>query len=353
MVSSMNTTEGEQHYTDIGALVSKYRSQLMGFSALWIWIFHVWMKIFKASPVLFLQATENFIVETGFCGVDIFFFLSGMGLIYAIEKKNYFYRRFIRILPAHLIMAIFFKFVYQLGIKELLLRVIGYRFLFESVGVYLWFNFAIAIFYLLFPLYYRFFIKAEDKVTFTAASLVIWLFCSIVLRDIMREDLFGVTNRIPVFLLGVLFGYVRKNKQVLFYKSHWILCGLCLVCGVYLSYLTNFEDFYLVVELSNCCIPNLFMGISLLFLIPKALDMLNIKLLKSALGFLGNISLELYCVYKPVETVIKGFLKPLMPRIVCNIVVLITGVLLAYILRCIGKWIAQLLEKNIKGINNG
>ena len=67
-------------------ILSKWRGVLMGFSALWILFYHEYIPL-VTTPV-FLYKIEKFVKRIGFCGVDIFFLLSGMGLTYAIQKTN-------------------------------------------------------------------------------------------------------------------------------------------------------------------------------------------------------------------------------------------------------------------------
>ena len=335
---------------DIFVLISRYRSQLMGFAALWIWIFHVWMRIFKEPVIPYVTAIEEFFVKTGFCGVDIFFFLSGAGLVHAIKRPDFYRRRFSRLLPPHFIMAIVFFFSYGWSVGQLVKNLTGFNFLFHDVNDFLWFNFAIAIFYLLFPLYDKLMGRGEGslerKLYITGILLVLWLFLSIFLRDILREDLYGFTNRIPVFLLGGLFGYGGLVKKQDTGRLFYVLGLLLLGCGIYLSFLTNFRDYYLLVELSNCCIPNLFMSLGIIMLLPGLLQKLSLKWLDGGLAFLGSISLELYCVYHPVERYIKGFLKPYLPRLVTNLIVLAAGIFIAYLLRRLCSLVTGLFKRD-------
>ena len=62
--------------TDVFSLISRHRSEIMGFAALWIIFFHVWEPVF--GNISGLSFAEAFIKRIGFCGVDIFFFLSGI-----------------------------------------------------------------------------------------------------------------------------------------------------------------------------------------------------------------------------------------------------------------------------------
>lgn len=73
--------------------IIKYRTAVMGFAALWIMFFHEGMVLYFSNPLLY--NLERFVKKTGFAGVDIFLLLSGMGLVYAIQKESipYFYYR--------------------------------------------------------------------------------------------------------------------------------------------------------------------------------------------------------------------------------------------------------------------
>ena len=75
-------------------LLFKYRKFLMGFAALWILMTHEWQIVTNETSFFFV--TENFIKRIGFCGVDIFLLLSGMGLYYSLEKNpvsRFYYNR--------------------------------------------------------------------------------------------------------------------------------------------------------------------------------------------------------------------------------------------------------------------
>lgn len=91
-------------------LLSKYRTAIMGFAALWILFSHVWLRVFYSIP--FLSHIEEFIKKIGFCGVDIFLFLSGLGLTFSIKKhstKDFYYNRIKRILLPFLIISIIIR----------------------------------------------------------------------------------------------------------------------------------------------------------------------------------------------------------------------------------------------------
>lgn len=67
------------------SLLTKYRSAVMGLAAIWIFVFHEWNNTFKMEIPFYIASR---IKQFGYGGVDIFLFLSGIGLTYAIGKTK-------------------------------------------------------------------------------------------------------------------------------------------------------------------------------------------------------------------------------------------------------------------------
>lgn len=186
-------------------LISKYRGAIMGFAALWILFFHEWVTLFVNNQVG--VNIEGYLKRIGFCGVDIFLLLSGIGLTFAIRKGNvltFYYRRIKRILLPFLVMAIIRCALEKWPIIEFWKNISGINFYTKSIYSFLWFVPAILTLYLFFPWYYKLFTKTKKPVLFFLCSLEVWLVFSLFVRETMRGDLYGFTNRIPVFLAGVL-----------------------------------------------------------------------------------------------------------------------------------------------------
>ena len=59
-------------------LIGRYRLQIMGFAALWLFLYHTQDSclLFPRTPVI--GDVESLIACNGYAGADIFFFLSGM-----------------------------------------------------------------------------------------------------------------------------------------------------------------------------------------------------------------------------------------------------------------------------------
>lgn len=97
--------------------ISKYRSSLMGIAMLSVFLFHSmgdWMP----------QFIHN-IAANGAIGVDVFLFLSAMGLTYSITKNPsviaFYKRRVWRIMPTYwLIMSCVYLFVFALMVVQIM-----------------------------------------------------------------------------------------------------------------------------------------------------------------------------------------------------------------------------------------
>lgn len=279
-------------------LVSKYRKAIMGFAAICILVFHEWIAVFPSVAVI--NKIEAYGKQFSFAGVDIFFFLSGMGLVFAIKKGNlltYYANRLKRIIFPPIVLLILLLVVDKWSVKDGLLAFCGFYFYSRFIYTFIWFFTAIITVYLLFPLYYTLFVKAENKIFFTAEAIIIWLILSILLDGVMREDLYGFTNRIPIILLGVLFGWSRDNIKNKISNSYIILLCFVFALGIFFAWRTSIKGMYLVVPVSNCCIPNILISVSLVPLMAILFEKRLFKgVLLKILEFFGAFTFELYCL---------------------------------------------------------
>ena len=289
-------------------LVSKYRNAIMGIAALWVLYFHAWILVMPASTPQHFNLfgfIESYTKAIGYCGVDIFLLVSGIGLTFAINKGSllrFYYRRLRRLILPPLVVTLLLWNIFGWSTKEFLQSISGYNFFFKSTTCFLWFIPAIFTLYLLFPLYYKLFEKARNKVLFTGIVIAVWFLISFLLRGIMREDLFGYTNRIPVFITGVLFGFLTQNrKEIVFSIKTYICIIFTLAAGFCLAYLTSIQGYQFIIPYGNI-LANYFIAISLPFVIAKLLDLaerhlsLFGKYLAVVIGFFGTFTLESYCV---------------------------------------------------------
>lgn len=336
-------------------LLYRYRGAVMGFAALWIFVFHEWLPVFGNYPKLAL--IENFIQRIGFCGVDIFLFLSGIGMVYSIEKSEgvlpFYYKRIKRILFPFLLVAVVRWRFDGWTAAEFLKNISGFHFFRVDIYTFLWFVPMIMIFYLLFPMYYRLFIKSSNKYIFTGCFLIIWLILSLKARMTLRIDMFGFTNRIPIFVIGILTGWVAQNKKVIFDKLTWGFLVLVLVLGLYLSYLTGYLGLYILVPVSDCCVPNILLACSLSFLIPGVLFQLCEKppfkvvgwVISYILSFYGMFTLEFYCIQEWLGGRIIQRMRDGHRRIVVNAAVFVLVTVTAFVIRWLSGYFWMFVEQ--------
>ncbi|WP_044974081.1 acyltransferase [Ruminococcus sp. HUN007] len=301
-----NTVKPEEKVSSGFTLVSKYRSAIMGFAALWILYFHVFGTVITMDhPIAaWIEARAK---RFGYCGVDIFFLLSGMGLTYAITKSKlpvFYYRRFKRIVLPFVTVALLKAHTDHWTVKWFFECISGKAFYVNSIYMFLWFVPAILTLYILFPLYWLGFRKTGGAF-WTVTMILAWFFVILILRDKIRGDLFGFLNRIPVFMLGVLLGdLTKKHRELAFRRRAWLPLFLVFALGIYMLELANFQSYYILVPTSNCFLPTLLCAVSLPFLAAKFLNILDSHrftciaghIIGGILKFFGMFSMEIYCL---------------------------------------------------------
>lgn len=312
------------------ALINRYRSPIMGFAALWIVFFHLWQPLFAEGAPAALFYAENVIKRLGFEGVDIFFLLSGMGLTYSIGKHSlggFYLRRFKRLAIPFVAVAALRAVCERWGWRAFLFVVSGANFFVGNMYFFLWFVTAIAVLYLVFPLYWRFFSRARSKLAFTLAVIAVWYVLSLALVGVLPENKYGFTNRIPVFVTGVLLGWcTQKGVTLLSRRAVAVTAAVLTLAGLILSFLCNFRGLELSLPQSNCCLPDYLTALGLTALLAELFAQLDkargTRWINRVLGFIGGISLEFYCVQEFLGGRTVNALTGRVPDIAVNIAVL-------------------------------
>jgi hypothetical protein len=174
--------------------------------------------------------------------------------------------------------------------------------------------------------------------------------------NVMRVDLYALYNRIPVFLIGIFFGYMAQNrKDVVFKAWHYILLILVFALSLFLLYLYKVRNFSIVLMQERLVIPNGLFAVSFPFLIAKLMDLIERHLLKAGrviakvIGFWGMISLEIYLIY---TCFLVTFFSPIVlairsvgtPPFVINLAVFAITSLLAWVLYMACTYFWKLVE---------
>ena len=203
--------------------ISRLRPYLMGIATLWITFYHSkYLNLFNSA---FLTRTRLLglvtrIESIGNCGVDLFFFLSGLGLYFSYTRllesephplRSFYLRRYGRILPPILIVSIL-----TFGLIEVadLANWAGGVFLY---GYYLphltrgnfWYLSATLLFYLIFPLIHR--LLRGKHAGLNTVILILLAFIAVFIVSSVAEEYFYthailIMTRVPVFIMGIYMG---------------------------------------------------------------------------------------------------------------------------------------------------
>lgn len=80
---------------------------------------------------------------------------------------------------------------------------------------------------------------------FTIGAILLWLVLSMVLN--IRLDLYGFTNRIPIFLIGILIGWLCKHRKNEWGNGAYVTFFVMFVLGIYLAWQTNMKGMEILV----------------------------------------------------------------------------------------------------------
>lgn len=225
------------------SIISRHRTKLMGVAALWIYVFHI-LPAPAFSNAEGLGLFWWYFRNVGFCGVDMFLFLSGLGLSYSMEKHplngfgdcmRFWAQRFYRIYVVFLPFAVIFALLDGWGIGLFLKRLICLDQFGVNLYNFCWYVCCILLMYLLAPGLYRLVRRSPAA---AAASGAVYLGLLLMLKGVLRGDLYAIAVRLPVFVLGLWVGRLSLEKRAVRWLD-WSISGVMLVVGVVLSFGLN------------------------------------------------------------------------------------------------------------------
>lgn len=275
--------------------VSKARNFIYGIAIIWIMFFHCGLR-----PV---TATFNLIKGYGDCGVEIFFFLSGVCLFYSYDKDRnpltFYKRRFLKILPPYLIVYgvvfIVIDLVPNFNMWQFLLDYSLLDFWINGLGRAPWFVAAIIVFYLAYPLIYNLFF-GETK---NRAGKLIVFFAVIIVLSLLLIAYFPHLNiftiRIPIFISGCFLGkFVHDDYGV----KPWHLLLLAALFGGSLALFLTFRNIWWLRNLFFA-----FLTVSLILVLSGLYKLFNrfVPILNKPFIFLGGLTLEIYLCHEKIQ----------------------------------------------------
>lgn len=299
--------------------IAKYRTELMGVAILWVILFHL---PDLTKNVSFLDSFVMFIQSIGYAGVDIFFFLSGFGLTFGWQIKQYkiseFYqRRLLRIVPTYWLWM-FLLCIGQITItKDFKIRgwiadFFGIGFLSNKSYNY-WFIPSIIICYLIFPFLIRF-IEKTVKITKISSTRILLLsilpslIISFVLILVDANKLLVFSARLSNFVIGSFIAYLYLNKdREKINDKLFNFSALILMFGIgsFLLYLTNILTTNSLRQTYGLCwYPFIFLTLPFCLALACLMDWTKINMptliispLMALLRFCGEYSLEIYLMH--------------------------------------------------------
>ena len=274
--------------------LSRYRGELMGTAIVFIILFHV--------P---LARTDAFfgLRRCGNIGVDMFLFLSGIGLWYAWTKQpsvtHFYRRRLLRLFPAWLVVSSAYylqRFDFETGdYLDLFLDItVNWGFWLHDELTF-WYVPAIMMLYLWAPLYMKL-IARHPVFRWVPVLMVCW--CVIVQWVVPVHQAVGhieiFWSRVPIFFLGINCGELVRQDRRIEPAGRWLVWITLLMTAAACIWLEQMRHgrFPLFAE-RMVYIP---LTVSLLLLLCDFFRIVPAWCSRTCV-FLGGLSLEIYLIH--------------------------------------------------------
>ncbi len=235
----------------------------------------------------------------------MFFFLSGFGLVRHMMTRysnpfHFYKRRFFVIYPAYFIAtSLFFTIDFIINgkttLRDILLSITTIGFWLDNSSLY-WFIPSIFSLYIVYPLFFRYYLKYQLKLIFLASATAFIL--SIILISNNNDHFTSFLTRIPIFLIGSHVSYNSFNSSQ-FLTKQTVACNIAAFAfsfGMLLILMFNhfniagygLEYYLFAIGTPPLC---LFASIMLDIVPPPLLFLLSCC---------GALSLEIYLVHKQI-----------------------------------------------------
>ena len=279
------------------ANISRFRGALMGIAMLIIILFHV--DLARSDMFFGLRRMGNL-------GVDMFLFLSGIGLWFSWMKtpsyRHFYFRRLIRIYPAWLIIACLYYLprlhVHDAASLVNLIGEIGFNWNFWLHDeLSFWYIPAIMMLYLFAPPYIEL-IRRHSVYRWLPVVMIMWCilveWVTPIHHAVGHLEIFW--SRVPIFFIGINMGEMVRQKRTIDGQGIWMLIIMFVMTSVSCFFLEQERhgQFPLFVE------RMLYIPLTITFiLICNRVLRRTPKWVNGALAFVGSLSLECYLIHLP------------------------------------------------------
>lgn len=267
-------------------LLSRCRGELMGLSMLWVMLYHAFA---WAPKWRWLSAVKGL----GYCGVDVFLLLSGMGLAVSLCKRPQSYggflkKRLTRVLPAFWLVVGVYGVILRLG-GATTLKTMGWTLTTLSYwlvkpGYFNWYIPALLGFYLLTPGLVWLIKRTKYPQFLVVLSWIAMYFAHELTRSFWGEVPGGTLARLPVFFCGCMIGVFLIQGRKLTKKAAivWFLVPFLMPAVRKLPYYVPNGLWFML-----CCVPLCLVAAWVLERLPEGGG-------RWVLRKIGEASLEIY-----------------------------------------------------------
>ena len=277
--------------------ISRFRAEQMGAAMLFVILFHVALD--RGDPFYGLRRCGN-------VGVDIFLFLSGVGLWFSWVKtpdvRRFYRRRLLRIVPTWLVVATAFYLPDYLGARRFSRSIvdligditINWDFWLHDELTF-WYVPAIMALYLVAPWYMR---LVQNRPIYRWLPLLMVVWCVMVQWVLPIHHAVGhleiFWSRVPIFFIGINFGELVRTRRQLPGESVWLLLltflmtfGTCLYLEqVRHGHFPLFVERMLYIPFTVCTV-----------LVMNRIFRRTPQWVNRAFRFVGAMSLEAYLIH--------------------------------------------------------
>lgn len=281
---------------------------MYGVCAVWIIVFHT----FRRIGMPYIPIITN-IVGIGNMAVDVFFFFSGLCLALSAERHNYletgwreyFRRRFTRILVPYLIVCIpYYIWVAKFESSGGTVRRIAVFFANLSSATFwlkgkltTWYAYGVLVFYMMFPILYRTVKKSKTSVRYLLLGMIAFAVASSYIPVLKNSTILWA--RMPIFTIGIVAAEGEESRLSGDRYRMIVASAILLVLGL-LTSLSEISETFTIPQVYRFLlyIP---MTLSLVLVLSRAGEKVQF------FEMLGTMSFEIYLVHNTLLHPLKTF----------------------------------------------
>ncbi|MDR3339411.1 MAG: acyltransferase [Candidatus Symbiothrix sp.] len=322
------------------SFLTKYRTQLMGVAMLWVLFFHLGGHIPSFKPC-------------GYGGVDLFLFLSGMGLFFSLTKNdnkiNFYKKRIVRILPYYLpivsVVSILVVLSQKLPISIVFSNIATLAFWLKPIpvlGAYYfdWYIPSLIVLYLITPLYFSIF--KEKLLLGTLIMSVSAILISLLIMNSPAEYLLIFTTRIPIYFIGILIGYYIIQDIKMDTKKIVLLLFSFLIGSIWLLLTLHYHTIEELWKYGVGWYPFILITFPLLMILSGIMSLFK-NYQFPILSFVGKYTLVLYLFHETIQYILSVFLHSKILLITISLT--LTFIIAYFYQNIIAKMVDYLLKR--------